>query len=278
MLDSIASSAKRHGIFPLKYLGQNFIYDTSLCRKIARSANITPSDIVLEIGPGTAGLTRAILESSPERLITIERDTRCISLLNEVKNYYHNLEIIEGDALDFSLSSIIERFHIPRNQKLKIVANLPYHIATHLITKWLYDRDKIELMILMVQKEVAERIASIDSCKSYGRLSVFCQVLSQCKVLFDVSRESFYPPPKVTSSIIKIEPSNKVNITDQELSFLESLTQQAFSMRRKQLRTGIKSILHGHQINPEILTLRPENLTPFDYFALVKKLMAQIHD
>lgn len=271
MLPSIAQHAKSHGIIALKSLGQNFIYDLSLCRKIASTANITKDDYVLEIGPGTAGLTRSILEMDPKKLIVIEKDRRCINLLSEVKSEYHRLEILESDALSISLKDIKLKFEIPESSKLKIVANLPYNIATKLITDWLYQYEDIELISVMVQKEVADRMSSKESLKSYGRLSIICQLVCEVKKLFDVSPESFYPRPKIWSSIVFFSP--KEFVPEMEvLKLIEKLTEKAFGMRRKMLRVSLKeyeNLISDFQIG----NLRAENLKPEDYLALAKKIL-----
>ncbi|MDX1916465.1 MAG: 16S rRNA (adenine(1518)-N(6)/adenine(1519)-N(6))-dimethyltransferase RsmA [Rickettsiaceae bacterium] len=272
MKESIASLAQRHGILPLKKLGQNFIYDISLCKKIASKAFIAHSDVILEIGPGTAGLTRAILELNPQKLIAIEKDKRCINLLKEVQNFYPSLDFIEKDALSITLETLKNIYQIPQNKKIKIIANLPYNIATTLITNWLKERNHVETMILMVQKEVAERIVSKPNCKSYGRLSIFCQNLSTANILFDVSPKVFYPSPKVMSSIIEIKPDGGRDISAQELKWLEKITQYAFSMRRKMLKTSLEKIANIITISQKLLLLRAENIPPRDYLELSKQI------
>ena len=272
MLESIASCAKRHGIFPLKHLGQNFIYDITLCRKIAAKAFITQDDIILEIGPGTAGLTRAILECSPTKLIAIEKDQRCIGLLSEISLTHTNFQILEEDALEIDIQDLKLKNNIPKEKRIKIVANLPYNIASILIIKWLKQKEHIESMVLMVQKEVAQRITSHDSLKSYGRLSIFCQTLASVKILFDVSPKAFYPSPKVISSVIEIIPQVNNNITKEEISYLEELTSKTFSMRRKTLKTSLGNLADLLQLPQEKLRLRPENLTPSEYLDLAKSI------
>lgn len=271
MLPTIAKHAKEHGIFALKSLGQNFIFDLSLCNKIANTANISGNDLVIEIGPGTGGLTRSILELNPYKLIAIEKDKRCISLLQDIKSNYSQLEIIEEDALKISIEDILKRYN--SNQKVKIIANLPYNIATHLIVKWLYESEYIHSINVMVQKEVAQRIVAEHSSKEYGRLSIISQIIANVEKLFDVSPESFYPKPKIWSSIISIVPK-KSSIEKKELDILSKLTHSAFSMRRKMLKTSLKE--YTYIISDDaILKLRAEDLTPEQYLNITRKIYHQ---
>ena len=265
-LPTIAQHAKQHGIEPLKRLGQNFIYDTSLCAKLASSASINKEDIIIEIGPGTAGLTRSILQSLPKKLISIETDKRCLSLLSDIKLLYENFEIIEGDALKIKLSDLTHK-----EDRCKIVANLPYNIATTLIIKWLQEGEKISSINVMVQKEVAERICATHSTKAYGRLSVICQTLAETKKLFDISPDSFYPKPKIWSSFISLVPKKKI-ASQEEIAILEQITQAAFGMRRKMLRTSLKGVVPTNILGDIDTSLRAENLTPGDYLGIAKKL------
>ncbi len=268
MLPTIAKHAKEHGIFALKSLGQNFIFDLSLCKKIAATAKIGKEDFILEVGPGTAGLTRSILEEKPKLLIAIEKDRRCISLLEDVKNSFKDLEILEEDALNISLQDLIEKYYI--QGKIKIIANLPYNIATPLIIKWLYESEFIESINVMVQKEVAERIVAKHSTKKYGRLSIICQVTAEVEKLFDVSPESFYPRPKIWSSIISIVPK-KSRPNKNELDLLSKLTQEAFGMRRKMLKTSLKEF-SAIITDENMLRMRAEDLSPDQYLEFVQKL------
>ena len=271
MLPSIAKHAQSHGIFPKKSLGQNFIYDLSLCTKIANYAKISLNDIILEIGPGTGGLTRSILSLNPQKLIVLEKDRRCIELLSDIKALHNNLEILEADALKITLGELKEKFDLPRDTKFKIIANLPYNIATQLIINWLSESENLDSITVMAQKEVAQRIVGKISTKTYGRLSIFCQLTSDPKILFDVSPESFYPKPKIWSSVISLIPKIEMPNKDQ-LELLSNITHDAFGMRRKMLKTSMKSF--SSSIDPEdpMLSLRAENLTPEEYLELVKRL------
>lgn len=270
-LPTIAKHAKEHGIEPLKQLGQNFLFDASLCSKIARSANINNSDIIIEIGPGTAGLTRSILEFKPLKLIVVERDKRCISLLKEIQAIYPNLIILEADALKIKIQELLDSTDNNSSSKVKIIANLPYNIGTQLILNWFDELEIIDSITVMLQREVAERITAFFDTKNYGRLSIISQLLTNPKKLFDVSPDAFYPKPKVWSSIVSLIPKPE-RPSFEQTKLVQQITNAAFSMRRKMLKTSLKSIL-PESIMSEINTaLRAENLSPEEYLVLANKI------
>lgn len=222
---------------PKKSLGQNFLLDLNLTSKIARSAGRLKGADVLEIGPGPGGLTRAILKEDPKSLTVLERDHRCIQALNQIDRLYPGrLIIIEGDALE-------EQPSFPADSKIKIIANLPYNIATPLLVGWLESKvwpPFYSSMTLMFQKEVAERIAASAGSKSYGRLSVLAQWRCTTDLLFDISPQAFTPPPKVTSSVVHFEP--RATPLPCSLKALTQVTTAAFGQRRKMLRQSLKSL------------------------------------
>lgn len=267
-LPTIASHAKAHNLIPDKKLGQNFIFDESLCDKIVREAELKEGELVLEVGPGPAGLTRSILKKNPSKLIAIEKDKRCIDLLAEIGGKYPNLEVISKDALRLKLSDISDK-------KIRIIANLPYNIGTELIFRWLEEIDLVESITVMLQKEVVDRIVADAGSKKYGKLSIMCQLICDCEKLFDVSRDAFHPPPKVTSSIVHLVPKN--DIPNKEIiEKVREISHLAFNARRKMIKKGLKNLapnieelLDKAEINPE---LRPEDLTLDDYVKLASIL------
>lgn len=300
MLPTIAAHAKMHDLSPKKSLGQNFLFDYSLCDKIVRYAFSDNSmkgkndytsrsngfRLVLEIGPGTGGLTRALLEHDDVFLIAIEQDARCISLLDDIKSYYQqkddnysSLHIINNDALKIKMQDILMIYQNNKSatyrtsqndiensktdsfsiRKIQIVSNLPYNISTTLLIQWLHQIEHIDKITIMVQKEVAERIcATFDqkNIKSYGRLSIITQALCDVSYCFDVSPKAFYPAPKVWSSIIQIVPKQHL-ICKKVLYMLEKLTMHAFSQRRKMLRSSLSnffdSILSEHNEHKDVI-------------------------
>lgn len=226
-----------HGLDAKKSLGQNFLLDLNLTGRIARSAGTLAGYDIIEVGPGPGGLTRALLANGAEKVIAVERDSRCIAALEEIASHHPGrLAIIEGDALETNWESLISR-------KTRIVANLPYNIATPLLTGWVANKQWppfFESLTLMFQKEVAERICAQPGEKHYGRLGVLCGWRTNASKVFDVSPKAFTPPPKVTSSIVHLEP--KPTPLTCELKALERVTRAAFGQRRKMLRASLKSL------------------------------------
>src|SRR5215510_2475738 len=177
-------------------LGQNFLLDLNLTGKIARAAGDLATGVTIEVGPGPGGLTRALLSHGAREVIAIERDTRCLGALAEIADAYPGrLTVIEGDALAVDCAKLGVG---PR----RIVANLPYNIATPLIIKWLQQGGAFAALTVMLQKEVADRLIAKPRTKDYGRLSVLAQFLARPRRLFDVPPRAFIPAPKVTSSVI----------------------------------------------------------------------------
>jgi 16S rRNA (adenine1518-N6/adenine1519-N6)-dimethyltransferase len=229
---------RRHGLAARKSLGQNFLFDLNLTERIARAAEPLADVTVFEVGPGPGGLTRALLALGAARVIAVERDDRAIAALKEIAAHYPGrLEIVAADALSFD-----PRPHIDR-ARVRIVANLPYNIATALLVSWLsiepwppwYD-----CAVLMFQREVAARIVAAPGSKTYGRLSVFAQWRCEARILFDVNPSAFVPPPKVMSSLVRLLPRAAPAACDRKL--LESVTQAAFGQRRKMLRQSLRAL------------------------------------
>ena len=269
-LPSIAKLAAKHGIVPLKKLGQNFIFDETLCDKIVKASGLQDGNIALEIGPGPAGLTRSILKASSGTLTVIEMDARCIPLLEEIKTVYPNLIIKQADALKVSLSEIVT------DEKITIISNLPYNVGSVLLTSWLLQSEKINSMTLMLQKEVVDRIIAKAGTKSYGRLSIICQIVCKITKCFDVSPKAFYPEPKIWSSVVRLEP--KENIPNLLLlTKIEQITNLAFSGRRKMIKSSLKALSPDINTRLEKLSikesLRAEDLLPEDYLALAEAIL-----
>jgi 16S rRNA (adenine1518-N6/adenine1519-N6)-dimethyltransferase len=259
----------RHGLAARKSLGQNFLFDLNLTRRIARAAGPLEGFTVIEVGPGPGGLTRALLAEGAERLAVIERDDRAIAALEDIAAAYPGrLEIIAGDAMETDHAALAA------GQPAKIVANLPYNIATPLLVGWLTGPawpPFYASLTLMFQKEVAERIVARPGGKDYGRLSVLSQYRCEARKLFDVNRSAFTPPPKVTSSIVQLVPKADPQPACR-LELLERVTAAAFGQRRKMLRASLKSVLPEPEtvlgelgIDPE---LRAEQL-PVEAFARI---------
>jgi 16S rRNA (adenine1518-N6/adenine1519-N6)-dimethyltransferase len=225
----------RHGLGARKALGQNFLLDLNLTGRIARAAAPLDGIEVCEIGPGPGGLTRALLAAGAGRVVAIERDERCVAALAELAEAYPGrLEIVAGDALELDPAALTAA---PR----KIVANLPYNIATPLLLRWLPGIAAYESLTLMFQKEVALRLAAAPRSKDYGRLSVVTQWLAEPLLQFDIPPRAFVPPPKVTSTVVRLLPRPQP-LAPCRREDLERVTASAFGQRRKMLRQSLKSL------------------------------------
>ena len=297
-----------HDLAARKSLGQNFLLDLNLTRRIARAAGAEGGGTFYEVGPGPGGLTRALLSEGAERVVAVERDRRCLPALAEIANAYPGrLEVIQADALTFD-----ERAILPDGAR--IASNLPYNVGTGLLIKWLTgasasksakDGSQSEQpgavlraapeapleqlgasapgdvrpnkewppfwssLTLMFQREVAQRITARPGSEHYGRLSVLAAWRTRAKILFDVNRSAFVPPPSVTSSIVRLDPL-PAPVAPADLRKLEAVTAAAFGQRRKMLRQSLKplggeALLEKAGIDP---TARPEDLTVMQFAAL----------
>ncbi len=272
-LPPLREVVQRHGIAPKKSLGQNFLFDLNLAGRIARAAGPLGGVTIFEVGPGPGGLTRALLALGAARVVAVERDQRAIAALREIAAHYPGrLEIVAADALGYDPRPLLAG-------PARIVANLPYNIATALLVSWLglepwppwYDA-----AVLMFQREVAERIVAEPHSKSYGRLSVLAQWRCEARILFDVNASAFVPPPAVNSSIVHLVPRRRPLPCDR--ASLERVTQAAFGQRRKMLRqslrslgTGVSALLAAAGLDP---TARAEDLSVGDFAALARALAA----
>ena len=229
----------RHGLSARKALGQNFLLDLNLTRRIARAAAPLVGHTVVEIGPGPGGLTRALLAEGAERVVAVERDARALPALAEIEAAFQGrLEVIETDALTVDWRALVQG-------PAKVVANLPYNIATPLLVGWLTSEPWppwYKSLTLMFQKEVAERITARPGDSCYGRLAVLSQWRATARRLFDIDRRAFTPPPNVTSTVVEIVPLPAA-IVPCQVSVLERVTAAAFGQRRKMLRSSLKTLL-----------------------------------
>jgi len=261
---------EQSGINPSKKLGQNFIFDKNILNKITSLINPDACDLVIEIGPGLGGLSEALLNNNVKKILLVEKDRQFTQLLNALKlKYPDQIDIIFEDAINFN-------FDIENYKNITIISNLPYNVATKILTALInthYSTNKLKNMVLMFQKEVAQRITANYSNKHYGRLSIISQYLYQCNVEFDLNPAVFYPKPKVDSSIVSFKSLERKSGPD--IKMLESITRAAFSQRRKKIRTSLKNIISetdlAERLNIDV-DLRAEQLSVNEYLKISEYL------
>jgi 16S rRNA (adenine1518-N6/adenine1519-N6)-dimethyltransferase len=263
---------RRHGLSAKRSLGQNFLLDLNLTARIARAAGPLEGVSVFEVGPGPGGLTRALLAAGARRVIGIERDPRAVAALADIAaRYPGRLDIVEADALTFDPRPYLDA------GPTRVVANLPYNIATRLLVSWLsatpwppwYDD-----LVLMFQREVAERLIAAPGSGSYGRLSVLAGWRCMAKLLFDIAPSAFVPAPKVTSSLVRLTPRPDPLVAD--FADLERVTAAAFGQRRKMLRQSLRTLvpdplplLAAAELDP---TARAQDIPVAGFIALARAL------
>jgi 16S rRNA (adenine1518-N6/adenine1519-N6)-dimethyltransferase len=265
---------RRHGLSAKKSLGQNFLLDLNLTARIARAGGTLEGVTVVEIGPGPGGLTRALIASGARRVVAIERDSRAVAALDEIEAHYPGrLTVVPGDALEVDIVPYLD------GGPARIVANLPYNISTALLVRWLGTEPWppwFDTMVLMFQREVAERIVAKPGDEQFGRLAVLAGWRTEAKIMFDVSPSAFVPPPKVTSSVVRLVP--RASPLPCTRTTLERITAAAFGQRRKMLRQSLRSLgvdpaplLTAAAIDP---AARAENIPVAGFVALANALDA----
>lgn len=277
-LPRLSDVVAAHRLDARKALGQNFLFDLNLTRKIARAAGPLAGVVVVEVGPGPGGLTRALMLEGASKVIAIERDSRALGALAEIGAHWPGrLEVIAGDALRVAPETLIEK---AGGAPLRICANLPYNIATALLTGWLTAEPWppfYEQLTLMFQREVARRIVATPAARAdYGRLAVLAGWRTRARILFDVPPAAFTPPPKVTSSLVELIPRSSPDPCD--AAILSAATQAAFGQRRKMLRQSLKgfaaargldlgALIAGAELDP---TMRAEEVAVAGFVALAR--------
>lgn len=278
-LPKLSEVIRNHELQAKKSLGQNFLLDLQLTGKIARAGGPLTGASVVEVGPGPGGLTRALLSEGADHVIAVERDRRCLPALEAISRHYSGrLTLIEEDAVQLDYPALA-----PHGARL--IANLPYNIATPLLTGWLSGRawpSWWSSMTLMFQKEVAERIVAGPGDKAYGRLSVLCGWRCYATKLFDIPASAFTPPPKVTSTVVHFEPKLEADTVD--TSVLEAVTAAAFGQRRKMLRSSLKPLVCPAFPSAEALleaaSLAPTDraeVVPIEGFLTLAKILQEPH-
>ena len=225
-----------HGLTATKSLGQHFLLDPNLTDRIARAAGPLGECDVLEVGPGPGGLTRSLLKAGARRVVAVEKDRRAVAALADLAARAERLTVVEGDALAFDMAAML-------TPPIKVVANLPYNVGTQILLDWLTVLEwppTWQSLTLMFQREVAQRICADVGDAHYGRLAVLAGWRTRSALLFDVAPGAFVPPPKVTSSVVHLEP--RPDPLPCKLGALETVTAAAFGQRRKMLRASLKGL------------------------------------
>ena len=246
-----------------KSLGQNFLTDKNIIKSIVDIGFITDNDVILEVGPGTGNLTEFIFKKNPKQIYAIEKDYNLVNFLNE--KFEGKIKIINQDILNFKINNI-------SNEKFIIYGNLPYNISTQILTQWIVDQQQfssIKKLILMFQKEVANRIIAKINSKNYGRLSIISNWKLNIKKEFDINPKSFFPKPKVDSTLLSFVP-RKDFFHIKKPANLEKITRIFFNQRRKMIKNPLRQIFKNpDQIAEKLklnINLRPQNLSPKNYF------------
>jgi len=257
---------------PKQSLGQNFLVDGNIARKIVRSIAPAKGEVIVEIGPGRGAITGLLAESEC-RLVLVEIDRRLTGELAE-RFPPSRAEVVHGDFLDIPLAELADRF----GAKLRVVGNIPYHLTSPILFKLFDEFRSVADCTLMVQKEVGARIVSKPGVKDYGILSVMTRLHGEPEVLFDVSRTCFFPRPKVTSSIVRVTMRDALP-PDVDLGLLRTVVRGTFGKRRKTLRSSLRYLADAGTIPPAALPgspvpleLRPEQLSPEDFIALTRHI------
>ena len=252
-----------------KRLGQNFLINKDIIKKIADIGIINKDTNIIEIGPGSGSLTEELLKRNPKQIFAIEFDKDLSNYLEKIKNNYQNFNYEISDALTFDEKKIFEKNSI-------IFGNLPYNISLKLLIKWIYSDPWppfYDQMILMFQKEVAERIVATSNNKKYGRISILTDARLDVKFHFNISKKEFNPEPKVDSSVLSFTPKKDTNFKLKDLNILSDLTKIIFNTKRKMISKTLKKILNEKELKiidfNNIKNLRPENLDFSFYYKLV---------
>lgn len=271
---------RRHDFNFKKKFGQNFLTDGNILTKITQSAELDKQTNVIEIGPGIGALTQFLLEESAE-VMAFEIDKTLIPILDETLFEYDNFKLVQADILKVDLNDYIQKFKHPE-YPIKVVANLPYYITTPILMSLIESRIPFAEIIVMMQKEVADRISADSGNKDYGGLSIAVQYYMEAKIMFDVPRTVFVPAPNVDSAILKMIRREVPIVQVKDEAFLFSLVKISFAHRRKTLMNNLTSAF-GKEAKPEIEkllseidispTIRAEMLSIADFAKLADQLL-----
>jgi 16S rRNA (adenine1518-N6/adenine1519-N6)-dimethyltransferase len=251
-----------------KSLGQNFLIDKNIIKSIVNVGGVKKNNVILEVGPGTGNLTEYILKKKPKKIFVIEKDSNLVNLLNE--KFSDKINILNRDILKFDLNNISK-------EKIIIFGNLPYNISTKILTQWITTPEKFKCykkLILMFQKEVADRILAKTNSRNYGRLSIISNWRLNIKKEFNISPQCFFPKPKVDSTLLSFVPKKEFYYIKNPEN-LEKITRIFFNQRRKMIKNPLRQIFKNPEkvaVNFKLnLNLRPQNLSPLTYFNITRE-------
>jgi 16S rRNA (adenine1518-N6/adenine1519-N6)-dimethyltransferase len=262
------------GIFPKKGLSQNFLIDGNIIRKIVKAADVQPGNLVLEIGPGPGSLTQAMLEAEAH-IVAVEKDIVLARELERFQTPSQQLEVFCDDIMAFPVEQELKK-RLKNDHKAKVIANLPYHLTTPIISEMVVRRDIFSSLTIMVQEEVARRMTASPGHPDYSSFTVFLNFYSNPRYAFTVSRNCFYPAPKVDSAIVVLELTPPPSHINPEVFF--KMTRTAFEQRRKMLRASLKSLFEPAKISNALEQIgqnpqaRPEVLSLEDFINLYQAL------
>ena len=251
-----------------KSLGQNFLIDKNIIKSIVNVGDVKKNNVILEVGPGTGNLTEYILKKNPKKIFVIEKDSNLVNLLNG--KFSDKINILNKDVLKFDLNNISK-------EKIIIFGNLPYNISTKILTQWITTPEKFKCykkLILMFQKEVADRILAKTNSRNYGRLSIISNWRLNIKKEFNISPQCFFPKPKVDSTLLSFVPKKEFYYIKNPEN-LEKITRIFFNQRRKMIKNPLKQIFKNPEkvaVNFKLnVNLRPQNLSPLTYFNITRE-------
>lgn len=266
------------GVHPKKSLSQNFLIDGNILRKIVSTAHVEPGDVVVEVGPGPGSLTEELLNSGAH-VIAVEKDNVFAESLKRLKTDKNQLEVHCSDILEFPVEQQLKPY-LQAGKKAKVIANLPYHLTTPIIAHFVEQRHLFSTLVLMVQEEVGRRFAAKPKTAEYGSFTVFLNFYTHPSYAFTVSRQCFYPSPKVDSAIVVLELKEPPHVSDREAFF--QLTRTAFKQRRKMMRSSLRELYSPKAIEESLTQIgqsplaRPEELSLEDFIKLFEKIRSKL--
>jgi 16S rRNA (adenine1518-N6/adenine1519-N6)-dimethyltransferase len=274
-MTSIQQELKEYGLFPKKRLGQHFLVDRNILNKVVRTAGVEKEDVVLEVGPGPGEMTLA-LASLVKQVIAVEIDPQLAEVLKKKLADCPNVEVVKSDILKVDFKRLYQR----EGRPIKVVANLPYQISTPLLFRFIEAKEFFSTLTLMLQREVAERMAAPSGGKEYGPLSIFVQLFLDASIRFFIKPSAFFPPPKIESAVVHMVWKEKPMIEQKDEAWFKTVVKACFGYRRKTLLNALKhselplhespeSKMEAAGIDPQ---RRPETLTIEEFIRLAKAL------